>query len=86
MYEFEYTDNFLGSLKKLDLTLQARIKEKIKFFMDQENPLYFAKKIKGYKLMYRFRVGDYRLLFRLDKNIIRLFEVAHRREIYEDLI
>ena len=54
--------------------------------MDQENHLYFSKKIKGYKLMYRFRVGDYRLLFRLDKIIIRLFEVAHRREIYEDLI
>lgn len=85
MYEFEYTDDFAKALKKLELSVQTNIKQKIQFLIEQENPLYFAKKIRGYKFMYRFRVGDYRLLFRLEKKVIRLFDVAHRKEIYEDL-
>ena len=85
MYEFEYTNDFLKSLKKLDLNIQSQVKLKVKFLVDQENPIFYAKRIKGYKHVFRFRVGDYRIIFRLDKNVIRFFEVAHRKDIYDEL-
>ena len=36
---------------------------------------------------YRFRVGDYRIIYALDfeRNIIHLLAVGHRREIYRGL-
>jgi mRNA interferase RelE/StbE len=41
-----------------------------------------VKKLKGFKNKYRLRVGDYRVLFELEKDIISVYAFGHRREIY----
>ena len=82
MAEFFTTSDFSNSLGKLDQETQRRIKEKVTFFADQENPILFAKKLKGYKDVFRFRVGDYRIVFQLSEKKIILLLVKHRREIY----
>ncbi|PIU83448.1 MAG: hypothetical protein COS68_03990 [Elusimicrobia bacterium CG06_land_8_20_14_3_00_38_11] len=32
--------------------------------------------------MYRFRVGDYRVIFDVDKNNIVILRIGHRKKIY----
>ena len=41
-----------------------------------------VKKLKGYKLAYRIRMGDYRIGFLLEADTIKLGRVMNRKEIY----
>ena len=41
------------------------------------------KKLKGYKSAYRARMGDYRIGFILEGNVIKLSRIMHRSEIYK---
>lgn len=89
MFKFEYTKNAVRDLKHLDLAIAQRILKKMDFFSKQENPLVFAKKLKDSTLgEYRFRVGDYRILFDLNSlgeiQILMVLSVKHRREAYLD--
>lgn len=85
MFEWVATNQFLDLLQKLDGQIQIRIKEKIQFLSKQENPLLLAKKLRGYKDLFRFRVGDYRIVFGLSLRTIILLRVKHRSEVYENL-
>ncbi len=85
MFEFFATQTFIKSLRKLDSATNSNIKERLRFLSEQENPLLFAKKIKGYKNVFRFRSGDYRILFDLNDNKIFLLLAKHRKEIYKNL-
>lgn len=85
MFEFFATQAFIKSLQKLDSTTSGEIKKKLRFLSEQENPLLFAKKIKGYKNIFRFRSGDYRILFDLNDYKIFLLLAKHRKEIYKNL-
>lgn len=83
MFSFLVTDDFEKDLKKLDANKAERVKEKLRFIRVQENPLFYAKKLQGYKDIFRFRVGDFRLIFRLQKNTLIFLKVSHRKDIYE---
>lgn len=79
------TPAFQKNLAALDTSERERIKEKLILLQKAENPLLLAKKLKGYKDLFRFRVGDYRVVFHLKKNQIILLMAAHRKSIYEGL-
>lgn len=50
----------------------------------EEDPLKYAEKLIDSELgNYRFRVGDYRIIFDLEKDEIVVLRVGHRREIYK---
>jgi len=40
------------------------------------------KKLQGFKLFYRIRIGDYRLGFAFEDGTIVLLHFLHRKEIY----
>ena len=44
-----------------------------------------CKKLKGYKGLWRFRVGDYRVFYSVDDECtsVDITRVAHRKEVYE---
>lgn len=49
----------------------------------KEEPLRYAEKLSDPILgTYRFRIGDYRVIFDLEGNEIVVLRVGHRREIY----
>lgn len=85
MFEFLVTQKFIKSLEKLDESNGREVKKKLHFLAKQENPLFFAKKIKGHKNIFRFRAGDYRIVFELYENQISLIATGHRKEIYKNL-
>jgi mRNA interferase RelE/StbE len=42
------------------------------------------KKLSGYKLYYRYRLGDYRIgIEQISKNTIRVIVIAHRKDVYD---
>jgi mRNA interferase RelE/StbE len=87
MFRFEYTKNAARDLRQLDRQVSKHILKKMDFFSKQEDPMKFAKKLKDFSLgEYRFRIGDYRVLFDLDEDgsvkILMILSVKHRREAY----
>ena len=49
----------------------------------QEDPVRYAERITDPKLgSYRFRIGDYRVIFDLEGKDIVILRVGHRRDIY----
>ncbi len=82
-----YTQKALDDLACLDKQIASRILNKLDFFAAQDNPPLFAKKLVDYKMgSYRFRVGDYRIIFDVDRTgkiiILVILTVKHRKEVY----
>ena len=77
----------LDDLQKLDQTVAQRIATKLRFFAQQENPLRFAERLTNSPYgEYRFRVGDYRILFDVNARgiitVLVILRIKHRREAY----
>lgn len=86
MYKTEYTKKAQNDLRRLDYSISGRIVKKIDFFISQKEPLKFAKKLKMGTERYRFRVGDYRVIFKIDERgnikILMILRIKHRKDIY----
>ena len=69
---------------KLPKQIRIRLVEKLEFFLSQPNPLLYGEILTNPKIgTYRFRIGDYRIVFDLsENNIIMIVDVAHRKDIY----
>lgn len=69
------------SLNKLEPVISRRILQKIDEL--SENP--FSKDIKRLRGShdFRIRVGDYRVIFAIDKGTIQILKVGHRKHIYD---
>jgi len=62
--------------------LQSRLYPKVDSRY-QEDPVRYAERITDPKLgSYRFRIGDYRVIFDLEEEDIVILRVGHRRDIY----
>lgn len=80
-YQLVYTKRAVQDIDQLDRVVKKRLGKKLLKFA--KDPLTFAKKIHDPKLgSYRFRVGDYRVIFDLDGHKIVILRIGHRREIY----
>ena len=83
MYELIYSQYALKQLEKLEGNLRERIilaLERLRIRPESCD----IKRLIGMEC-YRFRVGDYRVIFDLNKNqlIITVIEMGHRRNIYQ---
>jgi len=76
-----YTDTAKRQLKKLERNIQERIVDKVRFFVSQSDPLEFAEPLTGYDA-FRFRIGDYRVTFELEDDMVRVLSIRRRDEAY----
>ena len=84
MFIFEIKKSAAKEIEKLSSETKKRILDKLKFYSIQENPLKFADKLKNSKFgEYRFRIGNYRVLFDIDNHKIIILKVGHRKDIYK---
>jgi mRNA interferase RelE/StbE len=83
----EFTKDFLKSIKKLDKTLLSRINKVVDNLEEaiSVTELPNVKKLEGYKDLYRVRIGDYRLVFRLKPKLVIVLIFLHRKDIYKNL-
>ena len=82
--KYTFTNHSLRMMKKLPKHMQRRIISKLEYFSIQDNPLVFATPIVGNEPgSYRFRVGEYRVVFDVKADWIIVTAVGHRREVYK---
>lgn len=81
VYTLLYTKSAVDDIHKLDIVAKKRIKKKLVEFA--VNPLLYAKKLVNSAIgEYRWRVGNYRIVFDIDGKNIVILRVGHRKEIY----
>lgn len=80
-YELAYTRRAVRDIKRLDEQSKRRLGVALERYAD--SPFQFAKKLTSPELgTYRFRVGDFRVVFDIEGNKLIILRVGHRREIY----
>lgn len=89
-YKIRYSKSADKDLSKLPKFVACRIVKKTRFFLRGSKPLVYAKKLDGVlESFYRFRVGDYRVVFRVERGsrivVLVVLRVAHRRDVYDGL-
>jgi mRNA interferase RelE/StbE len=83
-YKIVFSDEALKDLDKLDKVIIDRIIKKIKWLALQDEPLDFAKRLKYDAIgQYRFRIGDYRVIFDNNLDKIIILRIGHRSSIYK---
>ena len=81
-YKLVYTKTAFKDIRKLDNLARKRIKIKLETLA--KNPKSSAKKLTNSSIgQYRYRIGNYRVVFDIDKENIVILRVGHRREIYK---
>lgn len=88
MVQIIYSDKALKNLSSLDRQISKRIVRKIEKYGETINPLSYAKALAGsLEGMYRYRVGDYRVLFEVDSSgtvtILIILNIKHRKDVYK---
>ena len=80
-YRLVYTRKAVRDIGKLEASLKKRIGTTLLRFKD--NPLQYAEPLTDPELGgYRFRIGDYRVIFDMEGDDIVVLRVDHRKEIY----
>lgn len=80
----EYRTTAVEQLKKLLPTTRSRIARKIAFYAAQSDPLSFARPLKGYGA-YRFRIGNYRVIFEVRREVLSILLIVKREGAYQNL-
>ena len=67
--------------ERLPSVLQKRLQNKLAFYA--ADPLRYAVKLTNPEIgTYRFRIGEYRIVFDISENTLIVHAVGHRRDIY----
>ncbi len=81
-YNIEYDPKAVKQLQKLDRSIASKILDGIEEFA--QNPV--LTKIKKLKTpfdgAYRLRIGDYRVVFYQEDNLMLISRIAHRKQVY----
>ena len=82
-YTIEFASSALREFKSLDRVIQRRIAVHIDELANNAFPR-GAKKLRGSTDQYRIRIGDYRVIYRVDgkRVTVLVLKVGHRREVY----
>ena len=86
LYKVEYTAAARKQLKKLPRDILPRIIHGIEQLPENPRPE-GVKKLSGYKDYYRLRVGDYRIVYSIQDEIlvIMIIKIAPRKNVYQRL-
>ena len=83
-YNLVYTNRAAKDIQKFPLEIKKRIGKALLRY--QQEPLRYSETLRNPNLgTYRFRIGDYRVIFDIEDNEIVVLRVGHRRDIYKKL-
>ena len=83
-YKLVYTHRAFGDIRRLEENVKQRIGKALKRYA--EEPLKYASKLTDPVLgTYRFRIGDYRVIFDIEGDEIVVLRIGHRKDIYRKL-
>jgi len=84
LYEIEFARSASKELESLESTVVKRIVPKIKKLASEPRPP-GCRKIAGSENSWRIRIGDYRVIYRIEDQVllIQVLAVRHRSKAYE---
>jgi mRNA interferase RelE/StbE len=82
MYAVELLPSAAKTLSKLDRAAQIRLARRIDRLA--ADPWEGAVKLRGAEAIWRVRIGDYRILFRVaeERLVVLVIRIGHRRDVY----
>jgi mRNA interferase RelE/StbE len=82
-YVLEFTASASREFRDLEKQVQRRITEKVTALCEDPFPS-GSKKLKAQPDHFRIRVGDYRVVYRIDgkRVVIVIVRIGHRKEVY----
>jgi mRNA interferase RelE/StbE len=82
-YELQFAPKAIRSLRKLDHTAARRIRETADALRDDPRPA-GALMLAGMHGVLRVRIGDYRILYTVDDDVlvVLVVDTGHRRDVY----
>ncbi len=81
-YKVIYAKHALKDVQKLDKVVKRKIA--ITILRYSQNPIHYAVKLTSSELgSYRWRAGNYRIIFDISGKTIQILRIGHRREIYK---
>ena len=85
-YSVEFKKSAAKTLRKLPRSIQKRIIDKLSE-IENSPPPSVETKLKGNNPFHRIRVGDYRIIYEIQNNIlvILVIKIGHRKDIYKHL-
>ena len=86
-YSIVITKRARNDILNLPIEDARRITKKLRFFISAPDPLHYAKPLTNTAVAeYRFRIGDYSVLFDVDaQGNITILTVQHRKDVYRGL-
>ncbi len=80
--KISYLSRVEKDLRKISKLGQIAIANKLRN-LESEDVLIEEIKLKGFKNMFRVRVGDYRAVYEKSKKEITVITVGHRKDVYK---
>ncbi|MCC6580112.1 MAG: type II toxin-antitoxin system RelE/ParE family toxin [Phycisphaeraceae bacterium] len=82
-YRIELAPSAARAFTRLDRGIQRRIRDAIDGLQDNPRPA-GVRKLTGADDLWRIRVGDYRVVYRIEDHrlLVLVVRIAHRRDIY----
>lgn len=82
--KYYFRPSAVNDLKQLPKVAQKRVFDKLDFYFKSAKPLKFAKSLTDKTLGdFRFRIGDYRVIFDVKNNKAIILKIGHRKEVYK---
>lgn len=85
-YGLLFTKAATRDLAKLERSVAKRVFAKIRTYVEADDPLRYAKQLRGMKSTYRFRIGEYRAIFELLPDgtcvVLVILRIKHRKDVY----
>jgi len=73
LLKVEWAEDAIKDLQRLDKPVAKRIVSKISWFSHHFNNI----------IPFKFRIGDWRVIYTVEKEVIVIQAIGHRREIYK---
>lgn len=86
LYKIVFKKSALKEIENLPKNVQGKILDAVQLLaINPYTELLQIRKLKGAESLYRFRVGNYRLIYAIDGKVLKVtvIKIGHRREVYK---
>ncbi len=82
-YRILFTEEAQKDVRKQSVAIQRQLFKKLVHFSSLDDIKTVAKKLHNHDVgEYRLRVGNFRIIFDLDKHSIVILRIQHRKDVY----
>lgn len=82
-YKVFITREAKQDIEALDAAVKRQLHKKLLYYLSLDDIKVVAKKLTDPRVgEYRLRVGNYRIIFDLDKHAVVLLRIQHRKDVY----